>query len=164
MLCLWYFVVSTIFAWHFPLFFLSALWNRFFCMIFQCVQMYNDLYGMVGDYMEGYSVNQICKVARLCRTQLTQFQKSPPWGTEHNCRQNFIVFADYLLDFACSLFRINVDTCCFFISFVFILIVLYLFSSWERLSQQAPTMKQEQTKAENEISARMKSNSWSQAH
>lgn len=32
-----------------------------------CEDMFDDVYGMIGDYMDGYTVNQICDTSRLCR-------------------------------------------------------------------------------------------------
>jgi len=32
-----------------------------------CEDMFDDIYGMIGDYMDGYTVNQICEGARMCR-------------------------------------------------------------------------------------------------
>lgn len=32
-----------------------------------CQDMFDDVYGMIGDYMNGYTVNQVCEGAKLCR-------------------------------------------------------------------------------------------------
>jgi hypothetical protein len=32
-----------------------------------CDDMFDDVYGMIGDYMEGYTVNQVCEGAKMCR-------------------------------------------------------------------------------------------------
>lgn len=32
-----------------------------------CEDMFDDIYGMIGDYMDGYTVNQLCEGAKMCR-------------------------------------------------------------------------------------------------
>jgi len=32
-----------------------------------CQDMFDDVYGMIGDYMNGYTVNQVCEGAKMCR-------------------------------------------------------------------------------------------------
>lgn len=32
-----------------------------------CQDMFDDVYGMIGDYMNGFTVNQVCEGAKMCR-------------------------------------------------------------------------------------------------
>jgi hypothetical protein len=32
-----------------------------------CEDMFDDVYGMIGDYIDGYTVNQVCEGAKMCR-------------------------------------------------------------------------------------------------